>query len=269
MFPFAFRMFRDKLKTFVIYSLSAVGFLEMYVALFPAIRQQAGQFDQLLKTFPPEIFKAVGMDPSTFSFNGLESFISSEYMSFLWPILAIIFAISIANYISVEEVDKGTIETLASLPTSRTRIFMERYFTGLLILAAFCFISLFGAIPLAMMHGVNYVLVNYLTASIGSFFFIWAAYSMATMFSVIFSEKGKATMVSGGILILMYVLHILSILNDKLVNLQYISLLHYFSGSELMAKNVYTQYALLALGGFAVVMALGALFWFKHRDLSV
>jgi ABC-2 type transport system permease protein len=241
----------------------------MYIAIFPAIRQQAAQVDQMLKSFPPELFKAMNMDPSTLSFSTLESYLSTEFMSFLLPILAIVFAISMANYISVNEIDKGTIETLASLPAKRIRIFTERYLTGLLLIAGFCAISLLGAIPLAMLHNTGYILSNFVTAAIGTFLFVWAIYSLAVLSSVIFSEKGKATMATSGVIILMYVINILSSLNDNLKNLQYFSFFHYFNGSELLVKNTYPQYSLLAFGGFAIIVTIVAAIWFNRRDLSV
>lgn len=269
MLAFFRRMIRDKYKAFIAYAASAVALLEMYVALYPSLQQQAAQIDQMMKSFPPELFSAMNMDASALSFSTLESYLSTEYMSFLWPILAIIFAISIAHYISVNEIDRGTIETLASLPTSRIRIFVERYFAGLLIITAFAVISLLGIIPLAGMHGIDYVLANYLTAAGGSFLFIWAVYSLAVLVSVIFSEKGKASMVTGGILTLMYVLSIISSLKDGLKNLQYLSFFHYFSGTDLLAKNAIPDYMVLALGGFAVVASVVALMIFRKRDLSV
>jgi hypothetical protein len=140
---------------------------------------------------------------------------------------------------------------------------------GLLLLIGFCIISILGVVPLATMHNINYVFINYLTTSIGSLFFIWAVYSLATLFSVVFSEKGKATMFSGGILILMYVIQIISSLNDNLKNLEYTSFFHYFIGSDLLGKNIYSEYSLIFFGVFAVVATLGALFWFNRRDLSV
>ncbi|MEI6850593.1 MAG: ABC transporter permease subunit [Candidatus Saccharibacteria bacterium] len=262
-------MLRDKWKSFAIYCISALCFLEMYVALFPTISKQSGQLDSLLKNLPPEMFKAMGIDHSALSFGNMESFLSTEYMSFLWPILAIIFAITIANYISVNEIDKGTIETLSSLPANRFRIFIERYAAGLLLLFGFCIVSIFGVVPLAMIHGLDYVFVNYLTTAIGSFFFIWVVYSLATLFSVIFSEKGRATMFSGGILIFMYVIQIVTSLNENVKNLKYISFFNYFNGSDLLSKNIYPEYSLLVLGGSALIISILALLWFQRRDLSV
>lgn len=269
MFAFFNRMLRDKYKTFIGYCLSTLALLEMYVALFPAIKSQAVQFDQMLRSFPPELFKAMNMDPATLSFSTLESYLSSEYMGFLWPILAIIFAISIANYISVNEIDKGTMETLVSLPVSRTKIFVERYLAGLLMMAGFAVVSLLGALPLVMMHGASFIFANFLTATIGSFLFLWAVYSLATLCSVIVSEKGRASMVSGGILTLMYVLFVISTLQDNLKNLRYVSFFNYFSGSDLLASNIYSQYSIPVLVGFSIVVAVVALLWFNKRDLSV
>jgi len=269
MLAFFNRMIRDKYKAFIAYSISAVALLEMYVALFPAIKRQSVQIDQMMRSFPPELFKAMNMDPSMLSFSTLESYLSTEYMSFLWPILAIIFAISIAHYILINEIDRGTIETLISLPASRVRIFAERYFVGLLLLAAFVAISLLGIVPLAGVHGINYILTNYLTAAGGAFFFVWAVYSLAVLISVIFSEKGKASMVTGGIITLMYVLSIIASLKDSLKNLQYLSFFHYFNGPDLLAKNIVPDYMVLALGGFAVIASIVALMIFRKRDLSV
>lgn len=269
MLAFFNRMIRDKYKAFIAYSVSALALLEMYVALFPAIKQQSVQIDQMMRSFPPELFKAMNMDPSMLSFSTLESYLSTEYMSFLWPILAIIFAISIAHYISINEIDRGTVETLASLPASRTRIFAERYFAGLLLVAAFAAISLLGIVPLASIHGIDYVLTNCLTATGGAFLFIWVVYSLAVLISVIFSEKGKASMVTGGILTLMYVLSIISSLQNNLKNLQYLSFFHYFNGTDLLAKNIVPDYMVLILSGFAIIASIVALMIFRKRDLSV
>lgn len=269
MFAFAIRMIRDKYKAFIAYSLAALAFLEMYIALFPSIQQQSAGLDKIIASFPPAIFKAVNMDPSTLSFSKFEPYLSTEYLSFLWPIMMIIFAISIANYISVNEIDKGTIETLISLPVSRVKIFVQRYFTGLLMIAIFSVVSMLGALPLAKLHGVSFVLNNFITATIGSFLFAWAVYSLAMLFSVLFSEKGKASMASGGVLILMYVIYIVSTLKDNLKNVQYASFFHYFSGSELLAKNAFPDYSIIIFTGFAVIVFVVSLLIFRRRDLSV
>ncbi len=269
MLAFSARMFKDKFKTFLIYSVSAIGLLEMYIALFPAIRKQAGQFEQILKTFPPDIFKAMNMDSTSMSFSTLESYLSTEYMSFLWPILAIVFAISMANYIFANELDKGTIETLLSLPAKRIKIFFERYLTGLVLIAGFCAFSIMSAMMLAQLHNIDYIFNNFLTATIGSFVFMWAVYSLGILSTVVFSEKGRSTMVASGVLILMYVVNIISSLNTDLENLRYFSFFNYFNGSELLAKNAFPEYMFIGFSGAILLTTIFAAVRFSKRDLSV
>lgn len=269
MLAFFRRMLKDKWKSFVIYSVAAIGFVEMYIAMFPSIQKQANEFDQMIKNFPQEIFKAMNIDVSSLSFGSLESYMSTEYLSFLWPIMAIIFAISLANYICVNEIDKGTMETLASLPARRSRVFIERYLAGLILILGFCIISMFAIVPFAELHGVEYLFENLFTASIGSFLLAWAVFSLAVLSSVFFSEKGKATMASGGLLILMYVANVISNLNDDLQNLQYVSFFNYFNGMELLGHNTFPEYTIVALCGFAIIVSGLALYRFSNRDLSV
>lgn len=269
MLIFTRRMLKDRYKSTFFYCIGTVGLLEMYVALFPAIRDQSANFQQVIQNFPPELFKAMNMDPALINFATMEAYLSTEYLSFLWPVIAVIFAISLANYISVGEVEKRTSETLLSLPAHRYRIFLERYFTGVLLIAVFCAFSLYDVIPLALMHNVDFLWDNYTTAFVGCFIFSLACYSLASLSSVIFSERGRASTVSSGIIILMYVLFVISTLQDSVRDLRYFSLFNYFSGGDLLAKNHYPDNMLLVLGSFSVVMLILALIWFNRRDMSV
>ncbi len=269
MFAFFKSMLRDKYKSLIAYILGSVVFLEMYIALFPSIAEQSEELNKMMTAFPPEFFKAFNIDPASMTFGSLEPYLSSEYMSFLWPILAIIFAISLANYISVREIDSGTVEVIASLPVKRERIFIERYLTGALLLLIFSFASMLLAIPLAKMHGIDFLWQNYVTSAVGSFFLAWAVYSLALLFSTLASEKGKATALASATLLLMYVINIVASLKSELSDLKYLSFFNYFNGSELLAKNTFPEYSLLALGGFAIIASAVALMWYRRRDLSV
>lgn len=269
MFAIGLRMLKDKAKSLLIYSLAAIGFVEMYVVLFPTIKSQAAEFDKLIEIFPPEMFSAFNMDASAFSFSSFESFMSTEYMSFLWPILAIVFAISMANYIAIREIDKRTIETLCSLPISRLKIFISRYITGAKILAIFTIVSMLVAVPLAMIHGVDFKIENFITATVGSLLFILAVFSLTTLVSVLSSDKGRSNMIVSGMILVMYVFNIIAGLKVELENLKYVSLFNYFNGTELLADNILTQESILVLGGFIILSTIIAGVGFSKRDLSI
>jgi len=269
MLVYAKRMLKDKYKTLFFYCIGTLGLLEMYVALFPAIKNQSASFEQLIQNFPPELFKAMNMEPALVNFSTMEAYISTEYLSFLWPMLAVIFAISLANYISVNEIEKKTSETLFSLPTNRLRIFTERYFTGALMITVFNAVSVYGVIPLALLHNAQFKLPNYTTAFIGVLVFTLACYTLATLSSVLFSERGRASMASSGIIILMYVMFVVSTLQESVKNLRYFSIFNYFSGGDLLAKNHYPDNMFVVLGSFTLITLVISLIIYKKRDMSV
>jgi ABC-type transport system involved in multi-copper enzyme maturation permease subunit len=269
MFAIGLRMFRDKFKSFLIFSLAATGLVEMYIVLYPAIKQQSASIDQMIKSFPPELFKVMNMDASTFSFSTLESYLSTEYMSFLWPILAIIFTISLASYIAIRDIDKGTIETICSLPISRFKIFASRYITGVKMLAAFSAISLLSVVPLAILHGIDFKIMNYVIAAVGSFMFIWAVYALATFVSVMVSEKGKSTMITSAIMLSMFVMNVIANLKDSLSGLKYLSFFHYFDASVVLNKGILSDYMFIVFGVFIILATILAAVRFNGRDLSV
>ena len=78
MLTFITRMFRDKYKSLIIYCLSAVLFLEMFVAMFPMMNEMSEYFDQMLQTMPAELFKAFNLDQASMSLSSLESFLFSK-----------------------------------------------------------------------------------------------------------------------------------------------------------------------------------------------
>lgn len=265
---FFWRMLRDKYKLLLIYIVAMLGLLEMYVALFPAIKKQSASFDQMIQSMPEAMFKAFGMDPTSFSFGSFQSYLSSEYMSFLWPLLAVTFTVSVANYIAVREADGGTIETLLSLPVRRTRVFLERYAAGLLMVVTFAAVSMLGALPLAFMHGVDFEAKNFVVATVGSALFVVTVYTMATACSVFFTARSKATMTVSGVLVLMYVLNVVSGLNENLERLRYVSIFNYFNGAELLGRAVYPVHMFTVLGGATLILIAFSLWWFNRRDYS-
>lgn len=268
MLAFVVRMVKDRYKFLIIYSLSAVGFLEMYVALFPVLDKMSSELSFAMEKMPPELFKAFNLSPASLNFSNIESLLAMKHYSLVWPMMAVILAISLAGYLIINEIDKGTSESLLSLPVKRRTIFASRYFTGLALLIGFVAVSIFAVAPLAMAHGVDFIWQNNVTLFIGASLFSWACYSIAIFFSTISSDKGKANMMSGGIIILSYFAGVLASLKDSLVNLKYFSLFNYFNGESLLIKNIYPEYTFYVLGVTITIFTLVAYFRFIGRDMT-
>jgi len=207
------RTIKDRRISLAIYSLAGIALLWIYVMLFPSIQAQAEGFSELMRNYPEGFLKALGIEDG-FSFSTLESFLALEQFSFVWPIIVIFLLVSLAASGIAGEVEKGTSEIILARPVSRRNIFIGRYLAGVFTLIVFTVFSIFSIVPLAGLHGIDYALEGYVVISIMGFLFGIAVLSIAMLFSAISSERGRVYMATGGILIIMYVLNLVSALKD-------------------------------------------------------
>jgi ABC-2 type transport system permease protein len=263
------RIFKDRGRGLVIYSVAAVLFAEMYIALFPALKEQADMLNTLLEAYPKSLMSAFGFDGTAAFFSRLENFMSTEYFSFLWPILAIIMLVGFANAMVAGEVEKGTIEVTLAQPISRLQVFMARYTAGLVYFGVFSIVSIFSIPVLAILNNIDYAFPNYFTTLWVGFLFGAAIFSIACFFSAIFSEKGKAAFATTGVVLLMYVANVVSTLKESWQNIRYFSFFYYFNAATVLGKNEIVQYTVPVLLTTAILFAVAAAIWFNRRDLAV
>ncbi len=264
-----FRIIKDQKKSLLAYLSIAMVFVWMYVALFPSIAKQQEKLSELVTSYPEGFLKAFGLDPQTLIFSNLESFLSLEHYSILWPLMLIILLVSYASSAIAGEIEKGTIEILLSQPLSRLKVFWGKYAAGLLVLLAFILFSVFAVFPFAKIYHLDLKLANHLTMAALGFLFGLAVFSLTLMFSCLFSERGKAASLTGGILLLMYALNIVASLKEDLAWLKYLSFFHYYDYHAALVEN---RIEPLTIGVFLAVSffctLLGA-FFFSRRDIAV
>lgn len=263
------RILKDKRMSLVAYTVGAIATVEMYIALFPAIQQQAEQLNKLLAAYPKGFMEAFGFNGTEALFSRLESYMSTEYFSFFWPIMVITMMIGFANMMVVTEIEKGTIELSLAQPVSRLKLFFTRYLSGAFYFLVFDLVSIFAIIPVAILNKVDYRLESYFTVTGVSLLFGLSIFSIAVLFSAIFSEKGKAMGASAALLMLMYVLNIVSTLKDALRDVRYFSIFYYFNPATVFGNNEVIKYSVPVFIGIIVIFTAAAAFWFNRRDVAV
>ncbi len=262
------RFIKDKSNMILWFCVGALGFIEMYVALFPAIQAQAAELDKMMGAFPKGFMDAFGMDSANSMFSKLETYMSTEYFSFFWPILVTIMAISFANAICVGEIESGTIEFTLAQPISRIKILLSRFFGGSLAITILTIVSAYGILGAALIHGINYQVANYATVSFVGIFCGLAIFSMATFFSVLFSEKGRSTMLTTSVLLVMYALKIISGLKESLENIKYFSFFHYFDAPTVFGKNQIPDWSILVFSTTIIIFLTLSIWRFQKRDIA-
>ncbi|MDD5342505.1 MAG: ABC transporter permease subunit [Patescibacteria group bacterium] len=259
------RFFKDRRVSLLVYCVAGIGFLEMYVAIYPSISSQAARFNELFASYPQEFLKAFGID--RLDMSTLENYIAMEHFSMIWPLMLVIFMISIAGGALAGEIDRGTIELLLARPISRLKLFIGRYLYGFIALVIFILATVFTVIPLAEMHKVTYDADRYLIISILGLFFGLAVFSLSMLVSALFSERGRVSMIMGGSLVLMYVLNVVASLKENLSDLKYLSFFHYFDAQSALTKGELNWTSIWVFAGIIIVSTIiGAMVW-KRRDV--
>lgn len=261
------RTLKDRKVSIVVYCLAGALFVWMYVALFPSMVEQADTFQEAFSNYPQELWAAFGIEE--LSFDTIEKFLALEHFSLVWPIMTLFLLISIAGTSLAGEVERGTAEILLSRSVSRLSIFFSKYLVGLVALIAFTICSVWVVIPLSGIHGVEYTVENYFYISILGLLSGLAVLSLAMMFSAFFSEKSKTYMVTGGIVLLMYVVNIAAQLQESLSGLKWLSFFHYYDHYAALVNTSIRLEAIVVFGGVAVICtAVGAWRWYT-RDIAI
>ncbi|MDZ7586371.1 MAG: ABC transporter permease subunit, partial [Patescibacteria group bacterium] len=241
------RTIKDRRVLLLIYCLASVALLWMYIALFPAFKEQSASMEQLIKSYPESFMKAFNFDIK--SFTTLEGYLSTEQFSFMWPIMTIFMLVGFAGAALAGEIESGTIEVLLSQPLSRMKLFISRYLVGFTMLVIFVAISIFAAIPLSEAYNISFKTENFVTVAILGFMFGLSIFSIAMFLSSIFSDKGKVFFITGGLLIVMYVLNILAAIKESLSDLKYASFFYYFNPSKALIYNQIDHWSYLVFLG--------------------
>ena len=263
------RTIKDRLVSTLVYIIGEIGFIWMYVAIFPSMEGQADELSQAFAAYPESLMKAFGISDMAAMFRKIENFLATENYSFLWPILAVALVVSIGGYSIAGEIERKTIETLLAQPISRIKIFISKYFSGLLIFTVFTAMTVFSIIPLAKIHGVDYFLEAHTKMFVLGLLFGGAIYSMTTLFSALFSERAKTYFFSVGIIIVMYALNIVASLKDNLSDLKYFSFFHYFDTNKALVDNQIDPLAYYIFGGVMIGSTLLAALIFNRRNITV
>ncbi len=267
MFNIFLHTVKERRWTIIVYCVSIVLFLWMYISLFPSLQKSIGALEEYMKNFPEGFMKAFGFEID--SFSTFEGYLASEQFSFIWPFFVIALLISLGSSFFSGEIEKGTIELLLSQPISRVKIFLGKFFAGVFNLAVFVFISFIAIFPMAEFYNIQYKTREFLKLSLIGFLFGLSVFGISLLASVIFSERSKAIFLVVGILVFMYVLNIVSGLKENLEKLKYFSFFYYFNPPNVLLHNKIDNLTWWVFSGVFIITSTLALFWFRKKDVII
>lgn len=257
----------DRKNSLIAYCLIGLALLWLYTAIFPSIKASSEQLEKLFQAYPKSLYQALGIEE--LSFNTIEKFLSVELFSFMWPILAIILAISRAGGSIVGEIEKGTMGLYLSLPISRLKIFLTKLAAGATNSMIFVAVTILTILPMGLVYGQKVSAAIVFKLAFVSLLFMLAVFVVTACLSAIFSERSKVYMIMGGCLLLMYAANVVASLKPTLKWLQNFSVFYYYSPQDTLTK---AQLNITYVIGFIIVIAAAAIIGsiiFNRRDISV
>ncbi len=257
------RTLGDQSRTLLVWTVSAALLVGLYVAVWPSVRDQPTMSDFLDQM--PEAFRALfataGADMST-----PVGYIQIELMSFMGPLLVIIYAVTTGVAAVSGEEDRHTLDLLLANPVSRTRLVLEKFAEmalGTFLIAAALGLALLvegrltgldlsvGTTSAAMLH----------LALLG---LVFGALALAVSASTGRSTLSRA--VPAVAAVLAYVVNGLAPLVSWLEPLQKASPFYQFIGHDPLRNGLSAASVLVAVTTVAVLVAL-AVVGFRRRDV--
>lgn len=242
-----------------------LGVLAAYLSvLHDAFISQQEQFNSLVASYPPELMAAFGGTADLFTPSGFLDFTFFSYCAVLLSFLGI----SMGSGLLASDEERGRLELVVAYPVSRLGIFASRLSGVLVSMVLILCLSWLGfvlAVPGTGLEsvGAGQLALPFLELLVFTLFF----FGLALLLSQVLPTRGAATGFASALLLASYVLKILFELDDRLVNLERFSPLHYIKGGYAI-EGLNTSW-ILGLLGVGLLFILLAAWRFERRDLRV
>lgn len=202
--------------------LGAMGAL--MAAIWPSIEDA---MSTLAASYPEGVMKAFGIG----ELDSVERYIDAEMLSIIVPLAMAFFAVRCATRATVGAEERGHLDTLLSLPLSRSVIVAGSFAVTAILLAAM--LALMGAMTwIAGTVAGTGVSAAALAAGFGNVWPLAMAFAgLATLAAGISSRPSVVTAVAGGTLVAMYAVDLLGKLSDAIAPLRALSAFRYYGSA--------------------------------------
>ena len=254
----------DQRRALLAWALGLVLWVGMYAALWPSIRDQPAMSDFLNKM--PEalraLFAATGADMSTPT-----GYVQVELLSFMAPILLLIYAVTTGAAAIAGEEDRRTADLLFANPVSRRRVVLEKLAAMTLAVFGLCAVvalALFAeGTPAGMGLPVGNVIATMLHLALLAIVFGCLALAVGAATG----KVGLARAVPAAIAVVAYVMNALGDVVSWLGSARIVSPFYQYIGHDPLRHGISWPAVLVAVGT-ATILVVIAIESFERRDIA-
>ncbi len=254
----------DYRKSIISWGIGLFFFISLYSAFYPSL-----QGSDILEAYDelPDAFVALVGDVGSFSTP--EGYVTVEFLSLTYPLLAGILAITLGSGLLYKEEESGTLELLLASPISRRRIVTEKALSMMIILAI---VTLFGWLALAgstlLIDSLTLNIFNTFMAFVAGFFAVLVLGMLALFIT---SATGKRGFAIGLCIVVFLVSHLIltfSGLVEWLEPFSRLSIFYYYDAANLLTEGWNFMY-FLVLASASTLLFILALKTFNKRDTGL
>lgn len=255
---------RDNRGSTFAWGLVLVASVLLQMAVYPTVKQAAGDFEQLLANYP-EAFKA--MFGVRAEFTSGAGYVQAEVFGFLAPLVLLGIGIGHAARATAAEEQSRTMDLLLANPLSRTRLLLHK---ALAVLVDLIVVGVALAVVLVVgtrVVNLDVPVMSVVTASLLCALLAMPFAAVALLVGALTGRRGLAIAISAGAAVLAFLTQTLGELADWLRPWRVLSPFHHAAiGDTLDGRpDITGAVVLVAVTGallFAAVLA------FERRDIA-
>lgn len=240
-------------KSTMIWSISLILVVVLFMSLFPAFTKDVTEFKKLLEGYPEPVRKALGMDLNTlFSILGFYCYA----LTFI-TLCAAIQAMNLGTSIVSKEVREKTADFLLTKPVTRSTIITAKLLAALVLLVITNVIYFTAASFMAFQVKTDdFSFQTFFLLSLTIFFVQLMFLAMGIIISVSVPKIKSVLSVSLSTVFAFYFLGVIGSTTDDETK-RYISPFKYFDTSYIMEKSSY-EASFLIVGAVLIILAIAA-----------
>jgi beta-exotoxin I transport system permease protein len=261
------RLLRDRARGFLGWSVGVVALVLLTVAFYPSIKDQGQALNDLLNHLP-DAFKSAFNYDARIPLTSPAGYLNARLFSILAPVLTLIFAIGLGAQAigGLEEAQR--MEPLLANPVTRTRVALERYGAGVVLLTGLVTVLTVAIVALSAPFGVleGIQLWGLVGACMAVACLALLFGSVAYAVGAATGRRGPAIATATAIAVTGYLIQSLQPLTHLLDPARFVNPWHWYSERNMLAYGVTLEAIVAPLGISAVLVLLGVLV-FRRRDL--
>jgi len=119
------RTLRDQRRGLTAWAVALAGLVGMYVAVYPSVSGNSS-FAKMIEQMP-KAYRTLFTTGSGIDFTTPAGYLNTELLTFMGPLLVLVYAIGAGAAALAGEEDRGTMDLLLANPVSRSRVVGEKF----------------------------------------------------------------------------------------------------------------------------------------------